>query len=52
MVDDDSDPINEKLINFVLFIDCDPSSYEKVVQNDCWLKVMNEEIHTIEKNNI
>ena len=52
MVDDDSDPINEKLINFVLFIDCDPSSFEKVVQDDCWLKVMNEEIHIIEKNNI
>ena len=51
MVDDDSDPIGEELMNFDLFAYCDPLSYKKVAQDDCWLIVMDEKIDVIEKNN-
>ena len=51
MVGDNNDPICEDLINFDLFAYCDLLSYEKVAQDDHWLKVMDEEIHITEKNN-
>ena len=38
-------------MNFALFVDCDPLSFEEVAQDDCWLKVMDEKIYAIEKNN-
>ena len=38
-------------MNFALFADCDPITYEDAACNDCWLKAMEEEIGAIEKNN-
>ena len=52
MVDDDSDPTGAELMNFASFPNCDPLSHEETTQNDCWLKVIDEEIHTTHKNNI
>ena len=51
MVDDDIDLTSEELMNFVLFVCCDLLSYEEAAQDDCWFKVMDKEIHVIEKNN-
>lgn len=51
IVDDDSNPTNEELIIFSLFTYCDLLSYKEVAQDGYWLKAMDKEIHTIEKNN-
>ena len=51
MVDDDIDLTSEELMNFALFVYCDLLSYEEAAQDDCWFKVMDKEIHVIEKNN-
>ena len=51
MVGNDNNPTSQELMNFALFADCDPLSFEEVAQDDCWLKVMDEKIYAIEKNN-
>ena len=51
VLSNDDDPIDEELVNFALFADCDPITYEDAARNDCWLKAMEEEIGAIEKNN-
>ena len=52
MVDDNSDPTGEELMHFASFPNCDPLRHEEATQNDCWIKVIDEEIHTTQKNNI
>ena len=50
-VGDGTNPIGKELMDFSLFVDCNPLSYDTVTQENCWLKVMNAEIHAIVKNN-
>lgn len=42
---------NETMVNFCLFVDYDPVSYEEAVASHKWNQEMEEEIHSIEKNN-
>ena len=42
---------NEGLVNFCLFTDCNPISYEETTSDERWIQAMNEEIQSIEKNN-
>ena len=42
---------NEGLVNFGLFVDWDPISYEETRNNEKWIQPMNEEIQSIKKNN-
>ena len=42
---------NEGLVNFCLFANCDPISYEEVASDKKWIQVINEEIQSIVKNN-
>ena len=51
VLSNDDDPTDEELVNFALFADCDPITYEDVARNDCWLQAMEKEIGAIEKNN-
>ncbi|TXG49066.1 hypothetical protein EZV62_024941 [Acer yangbiense] len=51
VMSNDNYPTDEKLVNFTLFVDCDPITYEDAARDDCWIKAMNEEIGAIEKNN-
>ncbi|KAI9185791.1 hypothetical protein LWI28_010684 [Acer negundo] len=44
VLSNDDDPTDEELVNFSLFADCDPITYEDAAHNDCWLKAMEEEI--------
>ena len=41
---------DENIVNFALFVDCDPVVYEEAASDDRWVKAMEEEIHAIEKN--
>ena len=52
MVSDANNLASEELIYFVLFAYCDSLSYEEVASDDFWIKVMDEENHSIGKNNI
>ena len=45
-------PSDENIINFALFADCDPIVYEEAANNDRQVKVMEEKIHAIEKNDM
>lgn len=47
----DNDVSDEELVNFALFADCDPLIFAEAVQDDRWVRAMDEEIHSIEKNN-
>jgi len=38
-------------VNFALFADCDPITFEEAAKDDHWMNAMDEEIHDIEKNN-
>ncbi|TXG67033.1 hypothetical protein EZV62_008308 [Acer yangbiense] len=51
VLSNDDYPTDEELVNFALFADCDPVTYEDATQDDYWMKAMNEEICAIEKNN-
>ncbi|OIT27673.1 retrovirus-related pol polyprotein from transposon tnt 1-94, partial [Nicotiana attenuata] len=51
VVGDDNDLSDEDIVNFALFADCDPVTFEEAVKDDRWVHAMNEEIHAIEKNN-
>ena len=42
---------NEGLVNFCLFANCDPISYEEAASDKKWIQVINEEIQSIVKNN-
>lgn len=46
----DNDLSNEEIVQFALFADCDPISFEDAATETHWLKAMDEEIHAIEKN--
>ena len=35
---------NEGLVNFGLFVDCDPILYEETTNDEKWIQAMNEEI--------
>ena len=51
VLSNDDYPTDEELVNFALFVDCDPITYEDAARDDCWMKAMDEEIGAIEKNN-
>ena len=38
-------------MNFALFADCDPVTFADAAQDGRWVQAMDEEIHSIEKNN-
>ena len=38
------------LIHYILFSDCDPTTFENVVKETKWRKAMDDEIAAIEKN--
>ena len=44
------DVSDENLVNFSLFTDRDPFHFVEASQNDGWIRAMDEEIHSIEKN--
>ncbi|KAG9440556.1 hypothetical protein H6P81_020721 [Aristolochia fimbriata] len=46
----DTDPVDEDIINFCLFADCDPQTYEEATNDDGWVEAMDKEIASIEKN--
>jgi len=50
VVGNDNDPSDEDIINFVLFADCEPVTFEEAANDQNWRKAMDEEIHAIEKN--
>lgn len=37
-------------MNFALFSDCDPVDFKDAIEEERWVKAMEEEIHSIEKN--
>ena len=44
------DTFNEKIINFVVFANCEPLTFKDASSGENWRKVMDDEIHAIEKN--
>jgi len=46
----DNDPSDEEIINFALFADCEPVTFEEASGDEKWIKAMDEEINAIEKN--
>ena len=46
----DDDPFDEETINFALFSDCEPLTFEESSSDDNWRKAMDDEIHAIKKN--
>ena len=51
VITNDNDVSDEELVNFALFADCDPVTFEDAAQDGRWVQAMDEEIHSIEKNN-
>jgi len=49
VVGNDNDPSDEEIINFALFVDCEPVTFEEVSYNQHWRKEMDEEIHAIKR---
>ena len=47
----DTEITNRGLVNFSIFANCDPISYEEARSDEKWIQAMNEEILSIEKNN-
>ena len=41
---------DETLVNFCLFAECDPVTYDEAAADERWIHAMDEEIHSIEKN--
>ncbi|CAL8994927.1 unnamed protein product, partial [Prunus brigantina] len=41
---------DEEIVNFALYADCDPLSFEEACEHEHWIQAMGEEIHAIEKN--
>jgi len=50
VVGNDNDPSDEEIINFALFADCEPVTFEEASNNQHWRKAMDEEIHAIKRN--
>ncbi|RDX66056.1 hypothetical protein CR513_55223, partial [Mucuna pruriens] len=46
----DNDPSDEEIINFALFSYYEPMTYGQASSDENWRKVMDDEIHAIEKN--
>ena len=46
----DDIPSDEDIVNFTLFTSCDLVVYENAASDDWWMQVMEEENHSIEKN--
>ncbi|XP_071933941.1 uncharacterized protein [Coffea arabica] len=46
----DDDLFDEDIVNFALFADYDTVSFNETVKDDHWIRAMDEEIYTIEKN--
>ncbi|CAL9028169.1 unnamed protein product, partial [Prunus brigantina] len=40
---------DEEIVNFALYADCDPLSFEEACEHEHWIQAMGEEIHAIEK---
>ncbi|KAL6178054.1 hypothetical protein ACLB2K_049574 [Fragaria x ananassa] len=40
----------EDIVNFALYVDCDPLTYDEACHQQHWVKAMDDEIHAIEKN--
>ena len=51
VITNDNDVSDEELVNFALFADCDLVTFEDAAQDGRWVQAMDEEIHSIEKNN-
>lgn len=41
---------DEEIVNFALYADCDPLTFDEASRHQHWLMAMDEEIHAIEKN--
>lgn len=50
VVTNDNDNSDGELANFALFADCDPLTFQEAVKDDGWVRAMDDEIHSIEKN--
>ena len=48
----DKHPSYEEIINFALFANCNPFTFEEASSDKNWRKVMDDEIHAIEKNDM
>jgi len=46
----DDDPSDVEIINFVLFADCEPLTFEEALSDKNWRKAMVDEINAMEKN--
>jgi len=42
--------IENPITHFALFLDCDPTTFESVVKEEKWRKMMDDEIDFIERN--
>ena len=49
VVGNDNELSDEDIVNFTLFVNCDPATFEDAVKEDHWNQAMDEEIHAIEK---
>ena len=47
----DTEITDEGLVNFSIFANCDPISYEEATSDEKWIQAMNEDIQSIQKNN-
>ncbi|CAL9006618.1 unnamed protein product, partial [Prunus brigantina] len=41
---------DEEIVNFTLYANCDPLSFEEACEHEHWIRAMGKEIHAIEKN--
>ncbi|PRQ23286.1 putative RNA-directed DNA polymerase [Rosa chinensis] len=41
---------DEDIVNFALYADCDPLTFDEACHQQHWVKAMDDEIHAIEKN--
>lgn len=46
----DDVPSNEEFVNFALFAECDPMTYEDACVDSHWIEAIDKKIHAIEKN--
>lgn len=49
VVTNDNEVSDEELVNFAMFADCDPLTFEETAQDDGWVQAMDEKIKSIEK---
>ncbi|CAM8990990.1 unnamed protein product [Rhodiola kirilowii] len=48
--DDEPDTPDETMVNFCLFADCDPVTFEEAAKDEGWIQAMDAEIASIDKN--